>query len=326
MKRMLRRVRALFRKNSVESELDAELQFHLDHQTERHVAAGLTPEEARYRALRDFGGVAQVEERCRDTRRVRVVENLWQDARYGVRQMLRNPGFAAAAVATLALGIGASTALVSIANQVLLRPLPFSDPDTLMQVWQTPPKAPEQHVNVTPSDFYDFRAQTRSLSGLASIVDNDFNWTGSGEAVKLWGSFVSANILDVLGVQPVLGRGFRAEEDQPGKPLVVLLSHGLWNRRFGASQTSSAEASFSTASRARSSACFRRITIRTRPTCLHPVFPRAMTVSHTTCWWSDDWRSAPRSCRQVQRCRPSRSVWPRSIHRPIVNGAPRWFR
>lgn len=233
-KRIRKIFRVWFHQNQVEQELGDEMQFHLEHHIEMNIASGMTPEEARYRAVRDFGGVAQVQEACRDTRRTRWIQTLWQDARYGARMLRRNPGFAAAAVATLALGIGVNGALLSIAHAVLVRPLPYYDSHRLVQIYETAPQHPESHVPVTPGDFFDLRSQLHSIRA-ACMFNGAFNWTGAGDAVRLEGATVSVNFFDVAGVDPILGRRFRSEEETPGKHEVVLIGHGLWKRAFGMS-------------------------------------------------------------------------------------------
>src|SRR6266496_2474971 len=155
------------------------------------------------------------------------------DLKFALRQLLKNPGFTAVAVLTLALGIGANTAIFSVVNGVLLRPLPFAEAERL--VWLGGWAGNDKEQGVTPADFLDYRAQCQSFAHLAASVSETVpvNLTGSGEPERLQGALVTANYLDVFGVKPALGRTFLAGEDQEGRDRVVVLSHGLWVRRFG---------------------------------------------------------------------------------------------
>ena len=160
------------------------------------------------------------------------MSGLLQDLRYAVRGLRQRPGFALIAVLTLALGIGANTAIFSIANGVLLRPLPYADPDRLVMVWGHRAQSPL--AELSESEYWDLRERARTLAGVAAFVDGSLNLTGSGAPERLRVGFMTASATGVLGAEPRVGRGFTADEDLPGRPLAVLLSDGLWRRRFGA--------------------------------------------------------------------------------------------
>jgi predicted permease len=232
MKRVSLRFGSLFRKTAVERELDEELRFHLEKQIERNVAAGMSATEARYAALRAFGGVEQVKEECRDVRGTVFLETLVQDLRYGLRQLRRNPGFTAVAVLTFALGIGANAAIFSVINAVLLRPLPFRDPDRLVQLWET--EAAPGNCTLTGPDYLDWQAQNRSQEGMSLYSwPQGFNASGAGEPEQAAVVRTQANFFSLLGVEPLLGRAFLKGEDQAGKNRVALLSYGFWERHYG---------------------------------------------------------------------------------------------
>src|SRR5215468_9491978 len=162
------------------------------------------------------------------------MRTLWQDARYGLRMLLKKPGFTLTAVITLSLGIGATSTIFSFVNGVLLRPLPYQDSDRLVLLDEIAAKRGNASLGVSPPDFLDWREQNRVFTGVAAYDDGGFSLTGSGEPQQLSGASISYNTFEILGVAPILGRTFTAEEDRPGNDLVVILGHGLWERRFGA--------------------------------------------------------------------------------------------
>jgi len=227
-------VRKLNRRGA-DQELEEEIRTHLQMETQEQMNAGLAPDEARYAAQRNFGGVLLTREKSRDVWAFRSLEMFWQDLRFGVRMLLKNPGFTAVAILTLSLGIGANTAIFSIVNAVLLQPLPFNEAEQLLWIggWE---RGKDKEKGVTPADFLDYRQQSQSFAQLAASVSDSLpmNLSGNGEAERLKGAMVTANYLDVFGVKPVLGRTFVAEEEQEGRDRVVVLSHGLWERHFGA--------------------------------------------------------------------------------------------
>jgi putative ABC transport system permease protein len=226
------RFRSLFRKSHVEQELSDELRFHLERLIEEKGAKGMTPEEARYAALRELGGVEQIKEECRDMRRVDYIENFIQDTRYGLRMLRRNPGFTAIAVLTLSLGIGANTAIFTVVYGALLRPLPYPGSNRLVRLFVTTP-ASEYPSQVSGPNFLDWREKCHSFEEMAAYAGRDFTLSGEGEAQSIPGGFVSANFFRALGVQPFVGRTFSQDEDQPGQNHVAVISFGFWQHWFG---------------------------------------------------------------------------------------------
>jgi predicted permease len=232
----LKYVARRFDRRRAEKDLDEEIRTHLEFEIEQNVAAGMSREEARYAALRAFGNVALSQEDSRAVWGFRSIEMLWQDLRYGARMLARNRGFTVVAVIALALGIGANSAIFSVVNTVLLRPLPYKDPEQLVMVWEEgTPQGQGLPINsVSAANYVDWRDQNQVFANMAVIGRVTFNLTGSGEPERLDGRRVSANLFELLGVEPQVGRKFSAEEDSPGANRVVILSHGLWQRRFGA--------------------------------------------------------------------------------------------
>lgn len=226
------RLRALFRREAVEAEMDEELRSHFEKQVEKLVTSGLPREEAVRRARLEFGGHEQLKEECRDARGVSVIETLFQDVRYALRMLRKSPSFAAVAILTLALGIGANTAIFSVLDSVLLRPLPYKDPAGLVMVWENNSQHPNPHNTVSPPDFLDWQSRNSSFAEMAALFDERDNLTGNGLPQEVIVQDVSANFFSVLGVNPILGPGFRAENGQAGHDKVVILSYGFWKERF----------------------------------------------------------------------------------------------
>src|SRR5215216_1294162 len=231
LNRLRLRLRALLRKAQMERELAEELRFHLEKEVEQNMARGMNAEEARLAALRSFGGVERVKEESRDVRGVRFLEELGQDLRYGARQLAKNPGFAAAAILTLGLGIGANTAIFSVVNAVLLRPLPFAEPERLVWLWDTQPQLPTAPASLP--DFLDWKGQNQSFEHLAAFQSGSmFLDTGDGMRDTPVG-LVTPETFALFRVSPILGRTFTDEETLPGRFRVAVLSHALWQSRFG---------------------------------------------------------------------------------------------
>ena len=227
------RLRSLFRRGQVEAELNEELRYHLERQIEVNTAAGMSVEEARYAALRAMHGLDQRKEECRDMRRVRLIEDLWRDFRFGLRSLLKRPGFTAIALLALALGIGANTAIFSLVNAVILQPLPYRDPDRLISVYGTRNRSTQGSVG--PTDFLDYRSQNKTFEQFAASGSMmlPMNLTGSGEPERLNASIITGNYFDTFGVRPALGRGFSLENEKTGQDHVTVLSHAFWQTRFG---------------------------------------------------------------------------------------------
>jgi len=227
------RLRALLLKSEMERELDEELRYHIEQQTEQNIRLGMNPEEAKQSALKSFGGVEQAKERSRDARGLRWLENCWQDIRFSARMLLNNPGFTLIAVITLALGVGANSVIFSFFNGILLRPLPFQQPERLVLLDEIATSRGGASLGVSLQNYLDWRAQNRVFSDLGVYQDITFTLTGGGDAEELPCTFTSYRLFELLGVAPQLGRTFTPEEMQPARHRVVILSHGLWHRRFG---------------------------------------------------------------------------------------------
>jgi putative ABC transport system permease protein len=228
------RIRALLRKSEIESELDEELRCHIEQQTEQNIRLGMSPEEARYAAYKAFGGVEQAKERSRDVGGVRWLEYLWQDLRYGGRMLLKNPGFTLVAVITLALGIGANTAVFSVTNAVLLRSLPYRNADELVMVWGNLLALGMERMGARAAEYDDYRRQTQIFSETAAFANLSFNFSeGGADPERIAGARVTASLFPMLGVRAAAGRLFTADNEQVGSDQVAIISHGLWRRRFG---------------------------------------------------------------------------------------------
>ena len=227
------RLRSLFRRRQVEQELDEELQYHIERKIEEYTAGGMSPEEARSAALREMNGLEQRKEECRDLRGVNFIEHFWQDLRFGVRMLRRNPGFTLLAIIVLALGIGANTAIFSVINAVLLRPLPYRDPGRLVLVKESLPKTGWLMLSASPAEYLDYKEGNHVFSDIAAFNDLSLNLTGRGEPERVQAARVSASLFPLLGSEPLRGRAFLPEEDQVGRNNVVILGYGLWQRNFG---------------------------------------------------------------------------------------------
>ena len=230
----LARMRALVRARQMDREIDDEIAAHLAEAAEDFVRQGLSPEEARRAARRSFGGVAQAREVHREVRRFLWFDELSRDARYAMRTLRRNPAFSATAAATLALAIGASTAMFSVLDAVLLRPLPYASPDRLAMLWTEDPAQNLREGRSSLQDVEQWRRQSQTFEGMATFDGVGTLLTGADGVEQIDGASMSANLLEVLGVRPVLGRGFSPDAVEQGQRL-VMISHRFWQARFGGS-------------------------------------------------------------------------------------------
>jgi putative ABC transport system permease protein len=230
LRALMGRLRGLFEDRRANQELDDEIDTHLRLLTERFVRQGMSEAEAAQAARRQFGNITLLKEVNREMRGIRFIETLFQDVRYGLWMLRRNPGFACVAVLTLSLGIGANTAIFSVVNAVFLKPLPYPDPQRL--VWITGVIFETELIGA--ADYIHFQERSKTFDHLAAFSSSgQIYLTGRGEPERLDLVEVTTTLFPALGVAPQLGRAFTPEEDRPGGPPVVILSHALWQRRFG---------------------------------------------------------------------------------------------
>src|SRR5688500_1373774 len=230
------RLSASLRRSTIERDLDDEVRFHIDKQTEKNIALGMNAVEARRAALLSFGGRERFKEEARGEVLSRPFEDLGQDLRYGLRMLRKAPGFTTVAVLSLALGIGANTAVFSVVNAVVLQPLPYAEPDRLVNV------AVKQDANPRPggfstADFVAVAAESRSFSSIGAIqhVSGGVTLTGRGAAEQIKATLVTSGLIPALGVPPLLGRTALPAEDREGGGRTVVLSHRFWRERFAGS-------------------------------------------------------------------------------------------
>jgi putative ABC transport system permease protein len=222
------------RRKRMMEDLDQDIREHLETETQDNIERGMSPEEAHYAALRKFGNVTRVKEETREVWSFVWLEQLWQDVRFGLRMLRKSPGFTTVAVLTLALGIGANTAIFSMVNSVLLRPLAYREAQQLYLVREIIPEVSQTYPTL-PANLPNFRVWQRechSFAEVAIVTSTGATMTGYGEAEDIYGGLASANLFDVLGIVPQLGRTFLPQEDTPGKDHVVMLTNAFWRDRF----------------------------------------------------------------------------------------------
>ena len=230
LRRFFHRLRSFFRRAEQDRELDVEMSAHLELAIEENLERGLPAWEARRQALVRFGGQQQTRENHREARGLPLLETLLQDLRFALRMLGKSPGFTAMAVLTLALGIGANTALFSVINGVLLNPLPFPNANRIVVMFQDKPNFPKGSISYP--NFLDWRQDNRCFESIAAYRWADGTIRGTGEPEEVHAQRVSATFFSILGVQPVLGRNFTEDEDRRGANPTVILSEGLWKRKF----------------------------------------------------------------------------------------------
>jgi predicted permease len=229
--------RNLFAKNAVERDLDQEVQSYVDLLAEEKIKAGMSPDEARRAARLEAGSVEQIKEEVRDVRKGSLLDSSLQDFKYGVRLLRRSPGFTTLAVLTIGLGIGANSAIFSVINGVVRKPLAYPDADRLMFITSQFPTLNFNKFWVSPPEYFDFKEHTRAFSHVAAYTTGAMNLSEGDRPERVNAAFVTANMFDVLGVRPQRGTVFTPEQDLPGVDPVVVLSHELWQRAFGADQS-----------------------------------------------------------------------------------------
>jgi putative ABC transport system permease protein len=226
------RLHAIWHRGAAEQELNEELRFHIERETEAGVSRGLTPAEARRRALVQSGGVERYREESRDARGLNWWDEARSDLRHGWRLLVAHPVFAGAAILTLALGTGANTAIFSVVNTVLLQPSPFRDPDRLVMLWETDRGSGTHHEPASWPDVADFRERSHTLSAIGSVMGADVTITGDGDPLRVAALDVTPNLLTMLGISPVEGRLFRPDEGSAGGARVAVLGEGFWRAHF----------------------------------------------------------------------------------------------
>lgn len=229
--------RNLLHKNRVEQEFTEEIRAYLEMLIESKITQGLKPQEARRAALIELGGMEQVKEKVREVRMGYFLETIWQDVRYGMRVLAKSPVFTTVAVLSLALGIGANTAIFSVVNGLLLQPLPYPDSHRIVHIWHTPPQQSfpgMDRFSVSPANYLDWKDQSHTFEQMAAYQDAGFSLRAGDDPVPVPGAVVSSDFFSVLRSHASQGRTFFPEEEQPGRNQVVVIGHGLWQRAFGA--------------------------------------------------------------------------------------------
>lgn len=226
-----------FRRPAMERQLDAELRFHIEEQVETLVRQGISEDEARRNVRLQFGGIDQIKDECRDVRPLGLIDDFFRDVRIGTRSFLRAPAFTVVTILTLTVGIGATTAVYTAIASMVVRPLPFPHPDRLLWIRDQAPSLSVGSTELRMSEYREWRERTTSIEDMSAyhayFGHLSYNLTGRGEPERLSGIEVSSSLFRLLGTKPATGRLFTDDEDLPGAARVVVLTDGLWRRRFG---------------------------------------------------------------------------------------------
>ena len=228
-----RRIRFLLRLGRFNRELEEEMRFHLEMKMDENVARGMTAEEARRAALRQFGNRTLLHEASTEVWGGAAVKAVAEDARHGLRTLVKHPAHTAAVVTALALGVGANTAVFSVVNALLLRPLPYREAGRLVVLWERDRARSRERNVVSPWNFFEWRSQSRSFESMAAFYDWRFNLTGAGKPAEVPVQMVSGDLFTLLGAEAALGRAFSPQDAEPGRPGVGVISHDFWHGQFG---------------------------------------------------------------------------------------------
>ena len=226
--------RNLFARGEVERDLDEELRAYVDLLTEEKIRAGMSPDEARRAARVEAGSIEHIKDEVRDVRKGSLLDSGWQDFRYGLRLLKRSPGFSALAILTIGLGIGANSAIFSVINGVVRKPLAYPDADRLMFITSQFPALNFSKFWISPPEYFDFKEHTHTFAHVAAYTTGAMNLSEGNRPERVNAAFVTANMFDVLGVRPQRGSVFTPDQDKPGADPVVVLSNEIWQRAFGA--------------------------------------------------------------------------------------------
>ena len=230
---IVRRLFSFFKSSKLENDLDDELRFHIEMRMDEYIQSGMSYDEAKRAAIRQFGNRTYLKEETRRMDTINWLESLWRDICYCAYVLVRRPAFSAAALLILALGIGLNGAIFSVVNSVLLHPLPYRQPDRLVQLWESIPKANVQKDVIAPGNFLEWQTRSRDFQEMSAFNIWLPSLTGVGEPIELYGATVMPNFFSVLGVNPQIGRPFNDQDVVPNNVRPVILSHSLWQRQFG---------------------------------------------------------------------------------------------